>query len=394
MGGGSGALAAFRAITTFAVPAPGNSAEIAAATPNGRTLVYTDAGARQVGFVNIEDLNAIAQLGAVDVGGEPTSVAVTPNGLFALVVVAGAPNRLVVINVLTRDIVATLPLGGQPDSVAISPDGNFAAIAIENERPDEDNPLPAAPPGGLVIVRLSGAPATWTVRQVALTGLAGMRFPGDPEPEFVDINRRNEAAVTLQENNGVVIVNLETGAIVRTFSAGATTHAADLQDNGTVSFTDTLTNARREPDGIAWTPGGNLLTANEGDYDLDLGAGQFVGGRNFTLFSPQCAVLFDENVRLEQEAASAGRYPDGRSDNKGIEPEGVEVAQFGGRTFAFMALERADALAVYRLDNEQNPTFVQILPTGDAPEGVLAIPARNLVITANEDDGTLSFFAP
>jgi hypothetical protein len=29
---------------------------------------------------------------------------------------------------------------------------------------------------------------------------------------------------------------------------------------------------------IAWTPGGNLITANEGDYDLDLAPGQFTGG--------------------------------------------------------------------------------------------------------------------
>ena len=32
--------------------------------------------------------------------------------------------------------------------------------------------------------------------------------PSDPEPEFVDINRRNEAVVTLQENNHLAIVDL------------------------------------------------------------------------------------------------------------------------------------------------------------------------------------------
>lgn len=386
-----GNTATFRALGTFQVPNPGQSAEIAAATPDGNTVIYTDAGAKQVGFVNITNLNAVTQIGAVDTGGSPTSVAVTRDGAFALVVVDN-PNRLLVINIATRNIVSTRNLNGQPDSIVVSPDGRFAAIAIENQRPDETQPLPSAPPGLLTVVRLTGAPAAWTLANVSLTGLPNLRFANDPEPEFVDINSFNRAAVTLQENNAIAIVNLESLTVERTFSAGTTTHSADLQDNGAVSFTDTLTNARREPDGIAWTRFGNLLTANEGDYNLDLAAGEFVGGRNFTIFSPTGTVLFDDNGNLEKETANAGRYPDGRSDNKGAEPEGAEIATFGARQFAFIALERADALAVYRIDSESNPTFVQILPTGDAPEGVLAIPGRNMVITANEDDGTLSFF--
>ncbi len=36
-----------------------------------------------------------------------------------------------------RTVTARCDLGGQPDSVAVSPDGTLAAVAIENER-DED----------------------------------------------------------------------------------------------------------------------------------------------------------------------------------------------------------------------------------------------------------------
>ena len=97
---------------------------------------------------------------------------------------------------------------------------------------------------------------------------------------------------------------------------------------------------------------------------------------------------------MEQAVAAAGLYPDNRSGNKGTEPEGVEVARFGGSTFAFIALERANAMAVYRLENETQPRFVQVLATGVSPEGVLAIPRRNLLVTDNEIDGSLSVFAP
>ena len=107
-------------------------------------------------------------------------------------------------------------------------------------------------------------------------------------------------------------------------------------------------------------------------------------------------------ARLSGRAAPAwsrrspkrGFYDDGRSDNKGIEPEGLEIGDYGNRTYAFVAGERAGIVAVYRLHgNEKKPDLIQLLPTGDRPEGLLAIPARNLFVSANEGDGTISIFA-
>ena len=51
---------------------------------------------------------------------------------------------LLVIDLASRDIAASIDLGGQPDSVKVSPDHRFVAIAIENER-NEDLPMPQAP---------------------------------------------------------------------------------------------------------------------------------------------------------------------------------------------------------------------------------------------------------
>ena len=39
---------------------------------------------------------------------------------------------------------------------------------------------------------LQGGPARWSLRTVALTGLADVA-PEDPEPEYVDINKRDQA---------------------------------------------------------------------------------------------------------------------------------------------------------------------------------------------------------
>jgi DNA-binding beta-propeller fold protein YncE len=393
-GGGSNstpnsAAPTFKSLSTFKVT--GDVAEIVSASPDGNTLIYTDSERRELGFLDASNAASLSQSGTLGVNGEPTSVAFTKDGRFALAVVAGA-NELNVVNTQTRASVRRIALGGQPDSIAISPDGTFAAIAIENQRQNEDAPMPQAPAGYVVVVKLTGEPAAWTTKRVNLAGLPGLRFPTDPEPEFVAINAQNQAAVTLQENNAVAIINLQSGTVVRTWSAGSVTHAADTKDDGKIAFTDTITNSRREPDGIAWTPGGNLITANEGDYDLDLQDGQFTGGRGFTIFSPTGTVLFDVADGLEQEAAKAGVYADGRSDNKGVEPEGVEVARISGRALAFIALERADAVAVYDISSENAPRFVQILKTGKSPEGVKFLPNRNLLVTANEGDGTVSVF--
>ena len=166
-------------------------AEIVAATPDGNTLVYTDSETEKLGFVDITDPSNPQPAGAVDLPGEPTAVSVRGN--FALVGVntsadfVDTSGELVVIDIQARTIVRSLDLGGQPDSVAVSPDGQYAAVAIENERDEDlgDGEPPQLPAGFLVIVDLIGDDtADWGTRNVDLTGIASL-FPDDPEPEFV-----------------------------------------------------------------------------------------------------------------------------------------------------------------------------------------------------------------
>jgi DNA-binding beta-propeller fold protein YncE len=119
--------------------------------------------------------------------------------------------------------VASIALPGQPDSVAVSKDGKYIAVVIENERDEDVNKgaLPQLPAGSLVIVDVAGAATTWKTRTVSLTGLEGMLYPTDPEPEYVDINEANVAVVTLQENNHIALVDLATGKVTKHFSAGS-----------------------------------------------------------------------------------------------------------------------------------------------------------------------------
>jgi DNA-binding beta-propeller fold protein YncE len=382
----------FERVATYDVP--GQVAEIIASTPDGKTLIYTDSASEEIGFVTIIDPQHPTNGGTLQMPGEPTSVAVTPHGSWALVAVHGTnQDALVVVDLSARTIATTILLDGQPDSIAMSPDGQYAAIAIENDRDEDVNggAMPQEPHGFLTIVDLVGEPSSWKTRMVNLTGLAE-RFPNDPKPEYVSINASNQVAVTLQENNHVVIIDLATGKVVTHWSAGTTTHLADTVEDNDIRFVNQLVDARREPDAIAWTPGGRLVTANEGDYDLDLGEGESSGGRDFAVFSAMGEVLFEPGAALELKAVRHGHYPDEHSADRGIETEGVAVGVDDHHTFLFIGAERGNCAAVYRLDDERNPEFVQILPTGMGPEGLLSIPQRRLFVSANEDDGTISIF--
>lgn len=369
-------------------------AEITAVSRNGKTLIYTDSPQQVIGFVDIADPHAPKGRGVQRVGGEPTSVAVA--GDYALVAVNTSPSfsqpsgHLAVYDIAacmadlaTCAPVAQLALHGQPDSVAVSPDGRYAAVAIENER-DEDvtvggveGGLPQSPPGYLAIVDLVGAPTTWSLRQVDLTGLAAYA-PEDPEPEFVSINEANIAAVTLQENNHIALVDLATGSVTRHFSAGTVTlRDVDATENGLIEFSATLSHVPREPDAIAWLGNDYVATANEGDL-----AG---GSRGFSLFDSKGSVTFDSGRSFDYLAIRHGHFPEARADAKGSEPEGITVAQYGNRKFVFVGSERGSFVAVYEFDG-QKPIFKQLLPTGIAPEGLLAIPQRNLFVASTEND--------
>ncbi|WP_198652969.1 esterase-like activity of phytase family protein [Actinocorallia populi] len=375
-------------------------AEISAVSQDGRTLVYTDAPGRRIGFLDLSAPDRPRGLGTLSLGdAEPTSVAVT--GPYALVVVDTSEShtepsgRIDVIRIKDRRTVRSIGLGGQPDSIAVS--GRYAAVAIENERDEEAAPaggeegdLPQAPAGFLQILDLKGAdPARWGLRKVAFTRAdgsalpsftaAGLDAPQDPEPEYVTINRRGEVAVTLQENNGIAIVDLRTGRIERVFSAGSVTvTGVDTEEDGEISLTGTIKDVPREPDAISWIDDRTLATANEGDWKG--------GSRGWTVFDDRGNVLWDAGNTFEHLAVRYGHHNDDRAGNKGSEPEGLTVATYKGRRYAFVGSERSNFVAVYDVNRPSRPRFVQFLPTNAGPEGLLAVPSRGMFIVSSEND--------
>jgi len=97
-------------------------------------------------------------------------------------------------------------------------------------------------------------------------------------------------------------------------------------------------------------------------------------------------VVWDAGNSLEHIAVEHGLYPDKRSDAKGIEPENVAFARFGGVPYVFVNAERGNFTAVYDVTDPRHPRFAQLLPTAAGPEGVVAVPSRGLVIVSSETE--------
>jgi len=361
-----------------------SSAEIVTASEDGMTLIYSDSPLGAIGFIDITDPKAPKALGAVTFKGEPTSVAAVGKKVLAAVNTGESKKNptgmLAVVDIATKKVDLTCDLGGQPDSIAISKDKTFAAIAIENERDEEvnDGAIPQMPAGDLVIVSLKDGTADCaSIKHVDLKGIAEIA-PEDPEPEFVAINDNGEIALTMQENNHIVIIDGKTAKVTGHFSAGkADLEGIDNKTDGQLSFNGKASGVIREPDAIKWLDNNRLVVANEGDWKG--------GARGFTIFDRTGKVLYEAGGSLERAVARLGHFPEGRARSKGIEPEGMEFATFNGQNYFFILAERASIVAVYK-DTGAEPQLVQILPSGISPEGAVAIPGRNLFATANELD--------
>lgn len=361
------------------------SPEIIDVTADGMTLVYTDSPLEALGMVDITDPANPAPKGNVKLSGEPTSVAVIGTTAYVGVNTSESytqPSGLIkAIDTADGAELASCDLGGQPDSVARSHDGGFLAVAIENERDEDlnDGVIPQLPAGNLVLINTTdGGLDCASMKMVDLTGLAEIAG-SDPEPEFVDINALGETVVTLQENNHIVVVSKD-GAVISHFSAGSVDlEGIDATDErGALVFNESQKGRLREPDAVKWLDNDHFATANEGDYEG--------GSRGWTIFSKSGETVYENGTDLERAIIQIGHYPDKRSDSKGVEPESVTAATFGGTPYVFVGAERASVVGVYDVTSPAQPELKQLLSSGVGPEGYVAIPGRNLLVSANEKD--------
>jgi 2',3'-cyclic-nucleotide 2'-phosphodiesterase/3'-nucleotidase/5'-nucleotidase len=163
-------------------------------------------------------------------------------------------------------------------------------------------------------------------------------------------------------------------------------------------------------------------TKGDGDGDGDYDALYSFGARSFSIWTDDGKLVYDSGSAFERitaaqlpDAFNSGNEENGsfdsRSDDKGPEPEGVVLGKVGGRTYAFIGLERIGGFMVYDVSNPYSPKFVQYVNgrdfSGDAqtggaidlaPEGVLFIGERDsptgkaLLVAAHEISGSTTIY--
>jgi hypothetical protein len=140
-------------------------------------------------------------------------------------------------------------------------------------------------------------------------------------------------------------------------------------------------------------------TLGDSDADGDFDALYSLGARSFSVWNATTgSQVFDSQNELDIKAKDLAIYDDTRSDDKSVEPESVCIGRVGSKSIAIIGMERADAFAIYDITNPTTPVFIKMYKTGDAPEGIIFIPAskspisQSLIVTSNENDGTVRIY--
>ena len=386
-----------------------------------------------------------AVLGTAVVGALPDMVTFTPDGKTLLLANEGEPNSY-----------------GLPDSV--DPDGSISVVDVSGLSLTSSNVVLTAKTADFKA--FNDQKDALIASGVRIFG-PGATVAQDMEPEYITVSADGKTAyVTLQENNAMAIVDIASAKVTAIKPFGYKDHS--LAGNGLdASDKDSAVNIKTWPvlgmylpDAIAsYSVAGQtyLITANEGDAradwpgyneesrvkDLALspalaalksdaqlgrltvtksqGAVNGVyeklyayGTRSFSIWNAQGQQVFDSGDQLEQltkdlpqakfNASHAGNAQDDRSDNKGPEPEGVIVAQFGQKHYAFIGLERVGGVVVYDVSNPARPVYETYIntrngATGDlGPEGMHFVPAdkspngKPLLVIGNEISGTTAIY--
>lgn len=143
------------------------------------------------------------------------------------------------------------------------------------------------------------------------------------------------------------------------------------------------------------------LGDTDGDGDID--QIYSYGARSFSIWDENANLVFDSGndfVKRLQDL-EGDNYVKNRSDDKGSEPEAIEIAKINGKTYALIGLERQSGIFVYDISNPVAPQYVNYVrnETDIAPEDIVFIPAEDspngqaLVVTANEVSGTVTIFS-
>lgn len=489
-----------------------SAAEIVAHDPVTQRLFVVDGGTASIDVLALSGQGVPSFAFSINVdpfGGQANSVDVC-GGLVAAAVQADVKTNKGTVEFFDAfgNHLKTMPAGSLPDMLTFTSDCRKVLVANEGEPNSYGQPDSVDPEGSVTVIDLENGLTKATAVNVGFGHLNGTRLDPtvrvfgpnatiaqDFEPEYIAVAPDSSVAwVTLQENNGVAILDLKTLKFTRIVGLGFKDHNLDRNkldasdrdvpgssNNGIINIRTWPVFGMYLPDAIAsYSVGGKTyyVTANEGDArdwpgfaeevrvgsltldpvvfaaqgysdvsnglaglrnndnlgrlnvtstlgnidgDSDFERLFAFGTRSFAIWNQDGKQVYDSGDQLEQitsqafpsffNASNDDNLLDSRSDNKGPEPEAIEIANVYGRFYAFIGLERIGGVIVFDITDPLNVSFVQYLnnrnflaavnsaAAGDlGPEGLHFIPANAsptgipLLAVANEVSGTTSVY--
>ena len=443
------------AVSSVAIDPLGRGFGVATLIPNERTVL---------GKVVAFDTTTNAILGTFSTSWHPDNVVFSPDGSKILIANEGDWEA-------DEDEDGTGYLGtnaaGTPGSISVFDVAGIGASPVAADFTGLTGSVFDFTPGNL-----SGGASLENIRDFAPDNPVGTNQPGDTanfnrvEPEYIAVSADStKAFVTLQNNNAVGVFDLTTNKWVDIQDLGTITQTVDASDKDGILIDDVLKGLPM-PDTIqSFTDGnGNLfyVTVNEGDGALtdfdragdlgvadggfgnidptyagtldlsDTGLGRIdvswvdgdtdgdgdidelimAGTRSVTVWDENGNVVYDTGSMFEENLRDnfPSEWQEGRSDNKGPEPEALALGVIDGDLYAFVGNERTSEIVVLKLleDGDLNfdgdePMLVDTFfaPGLTRPESLVFISAEDspsgewiLLATYEDDAGIASFSVP
>ncbi len=302
---------------------------------------------------------------------------------------------------------ATVAKSFEPEYIVISSDSSTAWVAIQEAN-------------ALAVIDIAAARVT----RILALGSKDHSLPGngldasdrDGAANGPAINIRNWPVRGFYMPDAIALAEINGRPLVLTANEGDSRDYAGFSEEARISTMNLDPVAFPNATELKLNANLGRLTATRAQGDSD-GDGDFdqlfvFGARSFSIFDGSSGgLVYDSKDEFERFTAAA--FPtlfngegttatfDGRSDNKGPEPEGVVTANLGGRQWGFISNERFGGIFVYDLTQPERAFRVGFGPStapDRAPEGLAYVaPEHNasnrpLLLMANEVSGTLGVY--
>jgi len=332
---------------------------------------------------------------------ELTNLDVSASGTWAvatrtLIQVDGAGKQiscggqLVFIDVSDSDAFGTVlkqvDVGPMPDSVDISDDDKLVVSADERDGPDAWGKCEVAGAEASVsVVDLQAGP-TGAVNLHTVKMIDADTGPREPE------------SITFSKDNDLVVVTLQDSHEVALFRVSALAGKANptSADMTLVALPANALGAKPWPDGVA-------------RFEDAAGKEHFAiaGEWNDTLI-----VIDGEGHVVANADVSAGDIPQSfprvvKADYPPFSPDTIAPFRYGTQPYLAVALRHSGAVAVYDVGDASKPAYRTAIQVGESetgkadedgsvirPEGITASPDGSFILTANEEESSVSLILP